>query len=557
MSNTIAYKIFTTPELLKSIYAHASNKDYFSLLFTNKLGFFTAIEFIWSHVDGVIHLLKLIPGTTMLLSGANHLTDVRLPPKPSATQFSRFDLYAPLVRSLDVYSKQEPAFKTTGWQALNWRRERQPLLPALSRLVVSQTGVSTVEYTQQTMWICLLLSPSLKIIQISHALNETEISGLAASTILQGVIKTCPQLQILTLFPSNPIDVPDAKAEEQEFLLHLLEPKSVYYYFASLQNLCQLETGPLALESEGLQALGSLPRLKHLVIRFSFNRTLDSDRSIPDGHRGSHLFPALEQLTLNQPNYEEVETVLHLKPLVQNLTRFNLSMNSEILGWAAEVVVPCLGNLVCVTELVVDFDCYPSFSAMHEYDDVSDLSTLGIFATLPLQTLDLRGAVFDNAVDFAATFPNLTRLAVRNQVVSAYDLSSFATIPKLEYLAVSLHVQGSDLICFKDNIATCMSLRTLEITGSSVLPSSIFWINEEIEFLLDLWPNLQQMVMHDTGLGVDGYNQFLAYRAHLATIGGIRRARARIIEGYGAAMAESLLPKDFPSKSYKVLDPFL
>lgn len=87
-------------------------------------------------------------------------------------------------------------------------------------------------------------------------------------------------------------------------------------------------------------------------------------------------------------------------------TRFNLSMNCETAGSTAELFIPCLRNLACVAELVIELDCYGVICARRNYDAISDPVTPDIFATLPLQILELRGVIFDAPVDLATTFPD-------------------------------------------------------------------------------------------------------------------------------------------------------
>lgn len=146
------------------------------------------------------------------------------------------------------------------------------------------------------MWINCLLTPTLKSIQIvptTVAHIHPAISCLSSSAILQGVARTCPRLQELVLYPSNPVGAPAEEAEGTEFLLNLLEPKSVFHYFSLLQYLCTLETGPLVVRLEGLQALSSLPRLKHLTVLFFVNGTLDSEHNTFHDDDQNQLFPAL------------------------------------------------------------------------------------------------------------------------------------------------------------------------------------------------------------------------------------------------------------------------
>lgn len=172
--------------------------------------------------------------------------------------------------------------------------------------------------------------------------------------------------------------------------------------------------------------------------------------------------------------------MLGLKPLVQNPTHFDLTIHTGDHDWVISRCFPCLENLSCVTDLNLNFDAIETMDPDNLHD-ISDPVTLSLLAKMPLCTFVLGGGMFGGAVDLATTFPTLTKLEVRHQHVSSYNLSCFATIPKLEHLVISIDLQNDVLACFKDEMPVCTSFRTLEITGRSVVPTDPFWMNEDVE----------------------------------------------------------------------------
>jgi hypothetical protein len=73
---TSATQVFSIPELLNLIYKNASPRGHCYLLYTNRRGFDTAIGLAWNDVDGIIHLLKLIPGVAFWPHDSEHPSQV-------------------------------------------------------------------------------------------------------------------------------------------------------------------------------------------------------------------------------------------------------------------------------------------------------------------------------------------------------------------------------------------------------------------------------------------------------------------------------------------------
>lgn len=67
-------KVFETPELLSLVCGYATERGCLSLLLTSKSGFLAAAPFVWEEVDGLIKLLKLLPGTK--ISTCNNIQEI-------------------------------------------------------------------------------------------------------------------------------------------------------------------------------------------------------------------------------------------------------------------------------------------------------------------------------------------------------------------------------------------------------------------------------------------------------------------------------------------------
>jgi hypothetical protein len=56
-------QVFETPELLDLLCSYASCRTRCLILRTKKSGFFTAMPFVWREAEGMVNLLRLLPGT--------------------------------------------------------------------------------------------------------------------------------------------------------------------------------------------------------------------------------------------------------------------------------------------------------------------------------------------------------------------------------------------------------------------------------------------------------------------------------------------------------------
>lgn len=418
------------------------------------------------------------------------------------------------------------------------------------------------------MWINTLIHPGVTSVRIAPDATyfNPAIPHLVTSAILSSIDKACPRLQELTLYPAE--DTPQVEASNEElYMLNILDLKPLFHYFGTLRCLHKLETSPLVFKSEILQALGELPLLEHLAISFLVIMTLDDQ---PPVLRGD-VFPALKHLTLSQPSTFEAQLALNLGPMLQNLTSLSFEMlldeDEDDEGWVTSAFFPSLLNIPHLTDLNVEID-YEKAPGIFDYLGISTPAVYDSLSKLPLRTLSLSGLRFDDDVDLTAIFPSLTKLQLCHQYGGTSNIWSFATIPKLEHLVLRL---GLLLECETDAVnrgPACPSLHTLGVVPGSRIPTEPYWINQEAEYvftildgsltdwrplrlLLDLWPNLQQVVWEDPPHDVSLDDPPVAFNAHLSMLRGLRSIRAHIVENCGPSVADELMPEDFPSNAYK------
>ncbi|KAF8592829.1 hypothetical protein BDV93DRAFT_517056, partial [Ceratobasidium sp. AG-I] len=90
-------KVFETPELLSLICSFSSRWARLKIFRTNKSGFIAAVPFLWEQVNGVVHLLKLLPNIEITRGKYMRIEKIALRPL-AQTDYARFEFYAPFVK---------------------------------------------------------------------------------------------------------------------------------------------------------------------------------------------------------------------------------------------------------------------------------------------------------------------------------------------------------------------------------------------------------------------------------------------------------------------------
>ncbi|KAF8593007.1 hypothetical protein BDV93DRAFT_516897, partial [Ceratobasidium sp. AG-I] len=130
MSTTAAQarrKVFETPELLSLICSFSSRWARLKIYRTNKSGFLAAVPFLWEQVNGVVHLLKLLPNIKITRGKYMRIEKIRNVPQalrpPAQTDYARFEFYAPFVKVLELYTGNS-FLEVSGLNILVLKREQ-------------------------------------------------------------------------------------------------------------------------------------------------------------------------------------------------------------------------------------------------------------------------------------------------------------------------------------------------------------------------------------------------------------------------------------------------
>ncbi|KAG8735183.1 hypothetical protein FRC12_018190, partial [Ceratobasidium sp. 428] len=354
---------------------------------------------VWGAVGDVLDLFKLFPSVIVTYppSGAPVLSL-----RPTELDFSRFKLYAPHVKSVQIYSRRFFAFSK--WTILNSVLHQRPFLPKLQSLVIHTWDLPRPRTLLYLGWINWLMSSSLNNVCITGNHNpDSFMSSLEVAAILQTLTEGCPQLEQLVL--------PDCSSrasvvsEDMSISLGLLQTRPLEYYLAQLHNLRELQGNLLLLTLEVIPTISALPQLRSLRL----NRVCQE--SIPTSVKfDPSAFSALESLRLTRIEASRVGDALDLIPALAQLTRFELETESDVEeGWLVTTLLPRLEQMTHLTVLHLSLDV---ISVSIEDDSLNSPAAISAFSKLPLEEIKLRGVIIDDSTDLASMFPSIRRLYI-------------------------------------------------------------------------------------------------------------------------------------------------
>ncbi|KAG9091023.1 hypothetical protein FS749_000120 [Ceratobasidium sp. UAMH 11750] len=267
-------QVFSIPELASLVSSLSATQDCARLLRTCKLLYEVALPYVWEHVDGALNLLELMESSYTMPKGylEQPHTEIALSDNfYESNPFSRFDVYAPHVKSLDVYGRNRQVFKVTGWAILVSRAHQRVLLPNLHTIVIQTKPREDSFGPDQAMWIGAFASPSLinLLITPSRPRVAPTVSYAAASFILRSVMVHRPALRRLGLYPH--MEIGNFGEEGESSFLAFLSGAPFYQYVAGVTSLRHL-SGILAwFEDEALKVIGQLTHLETISIYSGFD----------------------------------------------------------------------------------------------------------------------------------------------------------------------------------------------------------------------------------------------------------------------------------------------
>ncbi|KAF8599982.1 hypothetical protein BDV93DRAFT_559804 [Ceratobasidium sp. AG-I] len=440
-------RIFRVPELAALICSFTSISDRARLLRVSRTFFDVAIPSVWREVDGVEQLFRLLSTCVMTFNSSNALVEVQLNIHPrECVPFSRFDLYASHVKSLDIYGSRRDAFRVSGWSLLLDRARQEPLLPNLRTLIIKtplKSARGKPHLPDQLMWIMSFSSPSMTILSTppTEASKPPTISYRAASAVLKSMTQCHSNIQELSLFPDSLLGC--HRDDGENSLLFFVSGKAFYQYLVGANQLRRLSGTMAWLKPEPLLVLGRLPLLESITIYSSFDTHDWSDE--PEVSEDS--FPSLQQLSMHEVDPYDLLQVLRTGNMFQHVTSLDLGFDvtqflpeEPVELWMIETLFPVLSNV----PHLCDFSL--KIPALEDKEPLTVItpSVLGIFSALPLKSVTLGNMEWPFRSwphNLGISWPLVTKLSLPDQALSLDLLHRFAVLPQLEYLELKLDVQ--------------------------------------------------------------------------------------------------------------------
>ncbi|KAF8604350.1 hypothetical protein BDV93DRAFT_522462 [Ceratobasidium sp. AG-I] len=550
--------IFNTPELLSLIFNASTPVDCARLVSTSRTIFTAASSVVWKYLDGVGPLLKLLQATSTKDGGV----EVFILPYASIADFSRFDVYAPLVKTLRVHPEDGGPISVSPWRTLVLRTHDGPLLPSLSSLIFESSPDS---YDSQLMWISVLACSSLRSIETIYDFRPdgAQISFSTMSIISKLIIERCLSLHTLALFPGvrtfhrpNKFVRIGEEDDEEQYALSLMLGKPFHHYLGNMHNLRFLTTNTTLINPTPLLSLSKLPFLESLdicAVSERYKPTGVLEVSLPEGS-----FPALKHLAARFLDTTELLMIWNMLPIVQNLTRLELQFNyihadqpDSCVMWFSSNFFPLVCNRsLHLTDLTISLGQGDS-----ETDEPYELS-LGFFeqmAHLPLQNVSLGWLVSSEAdvqtfyARLGAIWPGVVNLKFTEEYVQLDYLQYFTALPKLECLIVSFDcprdwsppILGPELPAHSS-----LPLHTLGIESYIADNIPTDYAKPLAKYLLSFWPNLRHFTAPILGYSATK-TTFQLMENYISKVKTLEEIRKRITAQYGPEAAEAMVPSGF------------
>lgn len=266
-----------------------------------------------------------------------------------AVDFTRFNIYASLVRSLAIYDPVDARrhiVTVFNWSFVHYLSQLRLLFPNLKRLIMNHTRGNPVF----EKWIAALASRELNAVYAPLISDPgllpypPSISLSAASMAVARLAQKSPALNILEIYPiasSAELNTIDQGATCTESLMSDTPYHRFHSSFEGLTALRELSITAIAFETHMFRALANLPCLTSLSIH---NISYQLPEFCP-GPVPSSSFPLLTKLSLVDIDQENLERVWEATPLIQKLRSLTVqsSYSRHIpLEWARRTFLPLL-----------------------------------------------------------------------------------------------------------------------------------------------------------------------------------------------------------------------
>ncbi|KAF8599201.1 hypothetical protein BDV93DRAFT_526275 [Ceratobasidium sp. AG-I] len=448
-------RAFNIPEILSLICGFSEISDCARVSRVCRAGFYAATPFIWEHVVGAHNLLALLPGIK-ITEGPSGSFQIRPGRSPFANT-TRFSIYSPYVKSLDVFSNKIERYHLGEWDRLLAYASQHTLLPNLVTLslqsnyrnhhpVISQFGI-------------LFASASLQEILFTSQSFEKppETPQSTVKALVKQLVKKSPQLRRLSIFAESD----DVYVEEDgplEFLsLASGQPPA---YITEIRDLC---CNLLFLAGEGMQVLGKLSHLESLTIHSQiYDANYSLVTTLPDDS-----FPGLKCLNLCSSLEEDFITVFKIRPMFSRITTLSICPQKYAFDfpnheWIVHNIFPFLVNTPCLQNLTIRFDLFRPEIQSQNWTPLSTVPNSMLH--LPLKSLTINQPMldFNKLSGFGSTWAQVAYLELPRNYASTSMLTAFCQLPSLEHLVITLNLNLARIDENPPQKANPMPFHTLE-----------------------------------------------------------------------------------------------
>ncbi|KAG8793451.1 hypothetical protein FRC12_002664 [Ceratobasidium sp. 428] len=477
------------PELLNLVTDLLDAQDWLALMQTCRSIFPTIASRVWKEVAAQV-IMDLIVETRQIsddrLGGWEGINE------SSIFDFSRFDVYAPFVKHILVYSRTASSFSNERRRIYVQRAKEGTFLPnAISiTLVTSHPGLSIPEYL---FWTDVLFNPSLRELNIEATTDSAWLSHLIVSDLLDKLTTTYSALEKLEFYPQATTRSYDA-GDTDNFTMTLwpLSPHDL----SSCVRLRSITSSIYILSGNGFVSLGALPQLESLTLHWDNNQPTGLQFSVP-----VHSFPSLTHLNLLDADTTNLPAIMGVEQLTSGLESLEITQNLGREGYHQEHwqrwltrVLPCLfehtSRLKSLKYDVAQRSQHRNYSSIYT---VEPRPLLRAFSRMPLQHVSLVGiglGLIDLFEYIPTAFPQVMSFELPHQGIHSAELPLLAKIPNLRRLILgqtSLTVLPPMLPDPHD---------PLEVVDATVTPM-IFGApidgEQAARFLLLSWPNLRRV----------------------------------------------------------------
>lgn len=369
-----------------------------------------------------------------------------------ADLFERFDLYAPHVKTLDIYGRNPHFYSLENIHVLNHQLKRhalRSLLPNLRGFNLT-SNQSPERSPNLDHWITLLGTVNIKtVLMRPNGIPNWDcvISHGEASSIVASLTSHCPNVRMLCLYPRD--DIVDSPMD-----LGLLGNP----WFKSIVRLNELRILSVSdgwLDDRSILSLGELPELVFLEFGYGdFHTGEFEDSGTVNELLPPTAFPKLDTLSLNIHLVDQIY-VLELQKMIKNIKKLELNVClcvdrvgfedpgannldfEESKDLVRRELLPLLANMPKLKELIVMvWSPHEDAVLSVELPEFLDATSLPQLKTVVLDGVHFGSCILERSL--GSIWPQLTSLSLSDQDASLRELASIATIPKLSYLMVKL-----------------------------------------------------------------------------------------------------------------------